>query len=140
MYYHRVILRVVLLSIFDKPVGRVKSQTMGNNAQWYYTPKRLISYLSSKCFFSSKSFLLISPKGGGGEAKRIEKCYARSQPVKQVFTQYTITNCPNNHTMSQDICTLFARYLYSSLCCWIIIKAYSYAIFCLISVIKDIEC
>ena len=36
------------------------------------------------------------------------------------FLQYKITNCPNNRTISQNIFTVFARHLYSSLCSWII--------------------
>ena len=36
-------------------------------------------------------FLLISHKAG--KAKWIEKRSVRSRPVKQVFLQYTITNC-----------------------------------------------
>ena len=35
--------------------------------------------------------------------------------------QYKITNCPNNRTISRDICTPFERYLYSACCSWIII-------------------
>ena len=31
---------------------------------------------------------------------------------KQVFLQYEIINCPSNRTVSQDICTPFARHLY----------------------------
>ena len=47
---------VVLLSIFTSCAvferkGRVKTQTMSKNAQWYYTPKRLKSYLSSTSLF-----------------------------------------------------------------------------------------
>ena len=45
-----------------------------------------------------------------GKAKWIEKRSARGRPVKLVFLQCKITNCSNNHTISQDICTLFARY------------------------------
>ena len=36
---------------FDEPVGQVKIQTTSKNTQRYYTPKRLMSYLSSNCFF-----------------------------------------------------------------------------------------
>ena len=34
---------------------------------------------------------------------------------KQVFLQYEIINCPSNRPVSQDICTPFARYLYTTL-------------------------
>ena len=45
---------------------------------------------------------------------------ALSLLLKQVFLQYKISNCQNNHTISQDMCTLFARSLYPTLCSWII--------------------
>ena len=59
-------------------------------------------------FFFCYVFLLISHMAG--KAKWIEKRSARGRPVKLVFLQCKITNCSNNHTISQDICTLFARY------------------------------
>ena len=40
--------------------------------------------------------------------------------LNRFFLPYIVTNCPNNRTISQDICTLFARYLYSTLWSWII--------------------
>ena len=55
------------------------------------------------------------------KAKRIEKRSARNRLVKQVFLQHKIINCPNNRTMSQDICALFAPYMYSTFSSWIII-------------------
>ena len=84
------------------------------------TPKRLISYLLSNCLFFYQVFLFISYKAG--KAKRIEKPSAHSRQVKQVFLQYKITNSSNNRTISQDVCTLFARNLHSTLCSWIISK------------------
>ena len=47
---------VVLLGIFTSCAvferkGRVKTQTMSKNAQWYYTPKRLKIYLLSTSLF-----------------------------------------------------------------------------------------
>ena len=68
---------VVLLSIFtncafflDEPIGLVKIQTTCRNTQRYCTPKRLISYLLSNCFFFfCQVFLFISHKVG--EAKQI---------------------------------------------------------------------
>ena len=39
--------------------------------------------------------------------------------LNRYFLHYKITNCPNNRTISQDICTLFTSYLYSTLCSWI---------------------
>ena len=85
----------------------VKIQTTSKNTQQYYIPKRLISYLSSKSFFSAKS-LLISYEAG--KAKQIEKFSLSSQLVNQVFLQYKITNCPNNCTTLQDICAIFALF------------------------------
>ena len=86
----------------------VKIQTTSKNTQQYYTPKHLISYLSSKSFFSAKS-LLISYEAG--KAKQIEKFSASSQLVnQQVFLQFKITNCPNNCTTLRDIRALFALY------------------------------
>ena len=41
--------------------------------------------------------------------------------LNRFFLQYRITNCANIRAISQDICALFARYLYSTLCSWIII-------------------
>ena len=55
-----------------------------------------------------------------GKATQIEKCSTRSQPIKQVFLQYKITKC----TISQEIFTRFARYLYSTKCNWIIMRNY----------------
>ena len=49
---------------------------------------------------------------------------ARAADWLNRFLRYKITNFPNNRTISQDICTLFARYLYSTLCSWIIISTF----------------
>ena len=51
-----------------------------------------------------------------GKARQIEKRSARSPPIKQVFFLCKITN----FTISQDICTRFARYSQSTQCSWII--------------------
>ena len=66
--------------------------------------------------FFSAVFVLISHKAG--KVKRIVKRSARSQLVNQVILQHKITNCLNNRTVSQDICSLFASYLYCILCSW----------------------
>ena len=89
------------------------------NTQRYYTPKCLISYILFNCFFL---YCLSAHYSLGGKRKRLEKRSARSRLVKQVFffLQYKIINFPYNRAISQDICTLFARYLYSTLCSWII--------------------
>ena len=99
---------------FDKPVGQITIQTTNKNTQRYYTPKYLIPVVLSNCLFFCLVFLFISLRAG--KAKWIEKLSMHSQLVKQAFLQYKITNCPNNHTISQDICSLFAHYLYSTLC------------------------
>ena len=100
---------------FDKPVGQITIQTTNKNTQRYYTPKCLIPVVLSNCLFFCLVFLFICSLRAG-KAKWIEKLSMHSQLVKQVFLQYKITNCPNNHTISQDICSLFAHYLYSTLC------------------------
>ena len=87
------------------------------NTQIYYTPKCLISYNYTTAFFSAV-FLFISHFSG--KRKAVEKRSALSLLLKQVFLQYKISNCQNNHTISQDMCTLFARSLYPTLCSWII--------------------
>ena len=66
--------------------------------------------------FFSAVFVLISHKAG--KVKRIVRRSARSQLVNQVILQHKITNCLNNRTVSQDICSLFASYLYCILCSW----------------------
>ena len=40
-----------LCCILTSPLGRVKIQTTSTNTQRYYTPKHLISYLSSNVFW-----------------------------------------------------------------------------------------
>ena len=67
-------------------------------------------------FFFGQKFQLISHKEG--KVKWREKRSARSRPVKQAFfLQDKITN----RTISQDICSLFACYWYSTSCGWIIV-------------------
>ena len=78
---------------------------------------------------------LISYKAG--KAKQMDKRSARSRLVKQVFfLHYKITNCPNNRTISQDICTLFTRYLYSTLCSWIVKQQREWFTLCVASLIE----
>ena len=89
----------------------IKYSTTRKNTQRYYTPKCQISYLFSNCFFSAEcfcSFLIRREKQSG------QRRVARSRLVKQAFLQHKITNCLNNRTISQDICTRFVRYLYST--------------------------
>ena len=97
---------LLVVAYFDDPARRVKIQTMSKYTQRYHTPKRLY-------------FMGIFQKVG--KATQIEKCNTRSQPIKQVFfLQYKITKC----TISQEIFTRIARYLYSSRCNWIIMSNY----------------
>ena len=80
---------------FDEPVGRVKIQTTSKNIQRYYTPKRLIRDLLSNDFFSQNSdFAKVLNFTRPGGMRRVQ--------------------------ISCDICTRFARYLYSTKQTWII--------------------
>lgn len=92
------------------PSARSLSQCVVSLSIFRYCAILLIIQL----FFFCQVIQLICHKAG--KAKRIEKRCARSRLVKQVFFTYKITNCPNNRTILQDICILFARYLYSSWC------------------------
>ena len=102
--------KLVLKKKDSKDAGSSKYGTTRKNTQRYHTPKRLTA------FFFSAVFVLISHKAG--KVKRIVKLSARSQLVNQVILQHKITNCLNNRTVSQDICSLFASYLYCILCSW----------------------
>ena len=85
---------------FDEPAGRVKIQTTSKNSQRYYTTKCLIRDLLSNDFFSQNSDLrcFLAPTRPGG-MRRVQ--------------------------ISCDICTRFARYLYSTKQSWIIKDIYS---------------
>ena len=83
--------------------------------------QHVICYLTA-LFFFAKCFCLFFLRREKRSGKR---SVARVADWLNRFLQYKITNCPNNRTISQDICTLFARYLYSTLCSWIIISTYS---------------
>ena len=80
---------------FGEPEGRVKIQMMSKNLQRYYTLKCLIRDLLSNVFVSPKSdlprFFIFLAVGG---IRRVQ--------------------------ISCDICTRFARYLYSTKQSWII--------------------
>ena len=82
---------------FDEPAGRVKIQTTSKNSQRYYTTKCLIRDLLSNDFFSQNSDLrcFLAPTRPGG-MRRVQ--------------------------ISCDICTRFARYLYSTKQSWIIMR------------------
>ena len=47
---------VTSCAVFDLPNRLVKIQITSENTQQYNTPKCPVSYLSSNCFFSAKSF------------------------------------------------------------------------------------
>ena len=110
MEYLWVFLWVVLY--FDEPVGRVEIQTMNKYPKQYQTPKCLISYLLSNCFFPAKcfcSFLIRQEK-----QSRYRSIVCTANLWNRFFFKYKITNC----TISQDICTLSTHYLFSVLCSW----------------------
>ena len=67
---------------------------------------------TSDCFFI---LLSLSINFSEGRKAKQEAISVHSQLVKQVFLQHKITKCPNNHSISQDICTLFPGYLYATL-------------------------
>ena len=56
-------------------------------------------------------------KSANGELKYKQRA---ADWLNRCSLQYKITNCPNNRRLSQDICTLFKCYLYSTQCGWII--------------------
>ena len=76
-----------------------------------------VSQNTHKDFFPAKSFysFLIRRE----KQTRQRSVAGAADWLISLFLQYKITNCPNNRTVSQDICTLFARYYYTSLCSWI---------------------
>ena len=82
---------------FDEPVGRVKIQTTSKNIQRYYTLKCLIRDLLSNNFFFPKFWL----------AKVLN--FTRPGVMRRV-------------QISCDVCTRFARYLYSRKQSWIIME------------------
>ena len=100
--------------------ARRASQNIDN--EWKYsvilhdtTNKLLIT----NCFFfpawSFCAFLIGREKQSGKRSVA-----PAADWLNRFFLQYKITNCPNNRTISQDICTLFARYFYPTSCSWII--------------------
>ena len=84
------------MTYFDEPLGWVKIHT--------------------KIFFPAKSFYSFLIRR---EKQTRQRSVAGAADWLISLLQYKITNCPNNRTVSQDICTLFARYYYTSLCSWI---------------------
>ena len=56
----------------------------------------------------------------GGKSKADREASARCRLLKQVFYSTEKPTVQKNRTISQDICTLLARYLYATLCSWII--------------------
>ena len=99
---------IVSLSIFTSCIVFLLDHKASRNKTM--SPNRPISYLLSKCFISC-AFLKKR-----GESNSDSEASKRSRPVKQVLLQYKITNC----LISQDICTLFGRCLYSNSCSWTI--------------------
>ena len=134
--YRWVFLRVV--SYLDEPVGRVKIQTTRKNTPRYYTSKGLIIIdkfiIIQLAFFSAKSFgsFLIRRE----KQSRWRSVARAADWLNRYFLHYKITNCPNNRTISQDICTLFTRYLYSTLCSWIVKQQTEWFTLCVASLIE----
>ena len=91
-------------------------QDLGHSFSPYRPPSRQITYI----YVYLIRLLATSFSHEAGKTKRMEKRSAPSRLVEQVFSQFKITNCPNNRSISQDIFTLFAHYLYSTLSSWII--------------------
>ena len=83
------------MQYFGEPEGRVKIQMMSKNLQRYYTLKCLIRDLLSNVFDFSKF----------GLAEDFNLSRGRGNETRQI---------------SCDICTRFARYLYSTKQHWII--------------------
>ena len=86
------VLVVLIQRVFQFSVEH--SRPFGN--QPYYTTKGLTCYLSSNCFFSAErfySYLIRREKKSG------QRSVARSRQVKQVFSQFQITN----YTLLRDI-------------------------------------
>ena len=80
-----------------------------------------VHWRARKASFPSKSFCSFLIKQ---EKQRGKRSVARAADwLNRFFLQYKITNCPDYRTISQDICTLFARHLHSTLGSWIIIKS-----------------
>ena len=99
-------------------VGRASQ----NTNHWKYlailhTKMSFKLFIIQLLFFSAKSFCSFPIRWERQSRWRRVACAAdwfNSLP-------YKITNCPNNRTISQEVWTLFARYLYCTFCCWIII-------------------
>ena len=80
-----------------------------------------VHWRARRASFPSKSFCSFLIKQ---EKQRGKRSVARAADwLNSFFLQYKITNCPDYRTISQDKCTLFARYLHSTLYSWIIIKS-----------------
>ena len=80
-----------------------------------------VHWRARRASFPSKSFCSFLIKQ---EKQRGKRSVARAADwLNNFFLQYKITNCLDYRTISQDICTLFARHLHSTLGSWIIIKS-----------------
>ena len=80
-----------------------------------------VFWRAHRASFPSKSFCSSLIKQ---EKQRGKRSVARAADwLNNFFLQYKITNCLDYRTISQDICTLFARHLHSTLGSWIIIKS-----------------
>ena len=102
---------------------RILTRAMGK--EWGEILNTLHTKTSNKLFIIQLLFFLPSLSvhfSYGRKAKRIEKRSVRCRLViiKQAFLQNKRTNCPYNRAILQNVCALFACYLYSTLCSWMI--------------------
>ena len=120
----------IIVEYIYECAGRAKIRHTRKNTQGYYTLKLLINYFVFNCFifYAGKAKQTEKYLGAEGCEPRTMAQLLNTAPEKASVAnlsnrsslQYKITNCPNTPTILQVICTLFARYLYSYLCIWII--------------------
>ena len=110
---------------FDEAVGPVKIQTTSKNSQRYYTTKGLIRDLLSNttnCFVRLGEFsgylLCVT------EVCEAERNWRGKSSDLIGQQQDNKSNRSSGVQISRDICTRFARYLYSTKCSWIINSLY----------------
>ena len=95
-----------------------------NTNHWKYlailhTKMSFKLFIIQLLFFSAKSFCSFPIRWE--RQSRWRRVARAADWFNRFFLPYKITNCPNNRTILQEVWTLFARYLYCTFCCWIII-------------------
>ena len=104
---------------FGEPVGRVKIQTTSKSSQRYYTTKRLIRDLLSNtpnCYVRG----VFIYGGMRDRSMRSGTKLAREIQLTDWSTAGNLSNRSSGVQIPRDICTRFGRYLYSTMCSWII--------------------